>query len=65
MTNENIDWNSESIVNLRNTYFAASQRAFVPYKAPLIFKSGKAPPVYRIKRAARKNDPLAKNYGPW
>ena len=41
MTNENIDWNSESIVNLRNTYYAASQRAFVPYKAPLIFKSGK------------------------
>ncbi|MDP6294932.1 MAG: aspartate aminotransferase family protein, partial [SAR324 cluster bacterium] len=41
MTNENIDWNSQSIINLRNTYYAASQRAFVPYKAPLIFKSGK------------------------
>ncbi len=35
-----IDWNTDAIVNRRNTYYAASQRAFVPYKKPLIFHHG-------------------------
>jgi len=35
-----IDWDSDAIVNRRNTYYAASQRAFVPYREPLIFKHG-------------------------
>lgn len=33
-----IDWQTEAIVNRRERYYAASQRAFVPYKTPLIFK---------------------------
>ena len=35
-----IDWNTDAIVNRRNTYYSASQRAFVPYKEPLIFSHG-------------------------
>ncbi len=35
-----IDWNTEAIVKRRNTYYAASQRAFVPYQNPLIFHHG-------------------------
>ncbi|MFT5504669.1 MAG: alanine-glyoxylate transaminase/(R)-3-amino-2-methylpropionate-pyruvate transaminase [Gammaproteobacteria bacterium] len=35
-----INWDSDAIVNRRNTYYAASQRAFVPYKTPLIFHHG-------------------------
>jgi alanine-glyoxylate transaminase/(R)-3-amino-2-methylpropionate-pyruvate transaminase len=35
-----IDWDSDAIVNRRNTYYAASQRAFVPYREPLIFSHG-------------------------
>lgn len=35
-----IDWSTEAIVARRNTYFAASQRAFVPYRTPLIFARG-------------------------
>ena len=34
------DWSTEAIVARRENYYAASQRAFVPYKAPLIFKRG-------------------------
>lgn len=34
------DWSTESIVARRSNYFAASQRAFVPYKTPLIFARG-------------------------
>ena len=34
------DWNTEAIVKRRETYYAASQRAFVPYRTPLIFKRG-------------------------
>lgn len=33
-------WNTQAIVNRRERYYAASQRAFVPYKTPLIFKRG-------------------------
>jgi alanine-glyoxylate transaminase/(R)-3-amino-2-methylpropionate-pyruvate transaminase len=35
-----IDWNTDAIVARRNTYYAASQRAFVPYREPLIFSRG-------------------------
>lgn len=34
------DWSTASIVARREKYYAASQRAFVPYKAPLIFAKG-------------------------
>ena len=34
------DWSTEAIVARRENYYAASQRAFVPYKEPLIFKRG-------------------------
>lgn len=35
-----IDWSTEGIVARRDKYFAASQRAFVPYRTPLIFQKG-------------------------
>ncbi len=35
-----LDWQTEAIVERRNRYFAASQRAFVPYQQPLIFSKG-------------------------
>jgi len=35
-----LDWNTDAIVARRNTYYAASQRAFVPYQQPLIFREG-------------------------
>ncbi|MBI2720220.1 MAG: aspartate aminotransferase family protein [Rhizobiales bacterium] len=34
------DWSTEAIVARREKYYAASQRAFVPYKTPLIFAKG-------------------------
>ena len=34
------DWSTEGIIARRDTYYAASQRAFVPYKTPLIFQRG-------------------------
>lgn len=35
------DWSTEAIVDRREKFYAASQRAFVPYKTPLIFRKGK------------------------
>jgi alanine-glyoxylate transaminase/(R)-3-amino-2-methylpropionate-pyruvate transaminase len=35
-----LDWNTDAIVERRNRYYAASQRAFVPYQKPLIFSRG-------------------------
>jgi len=35
-----VDWNREQIVNRRDKFYAASQRAFVPYEKPLIIKKG-------------------------
>ena len=35
-----LDWNTDAIVDRRNRYYAASQRAFVPYQKPLIFSRG-------------------------
>jgi alanine-glyoxylate transaminase / (R)-3-amino-2-methylpropionate-pyruvate transaminase len=34
------DWSTQSIVDRREKYYAASQRAFVPYKTPTIFQRG-------------------------
>jgi alanine-glyoxylate transaminase/(R)-3-amino-2-methylpropionate-pyruvate transaminase len=34
------DWSTAAIVARREKYYAASQRAFVPYKTPLIFAKG-------------------------
>lgn len=36
-----VDWSTQAIIDRRNTYYAASQRAFVPYQKPLILKKGK------------------------
>ena len=35
-----VDWSTEAIVRRRETYYAASQRKFVPYDTPLIFQRG-------------------------
>lgn len=35
------DWSTDAIVARREKYYAASQRAFVPYKTPQIFRRGK------------------------
>jgi alanine-glyoxylate transaminase/(R)-3-amino-2-methylpropionate-pyruvate transaminase len=35
-----IDWSTEGIIARRDKYYAASQRAFVPYRKPLILKKG-------------------------
>jgi alanine-glyoxylate transaminase/(R)-3-amino-2-methylpropionate-pyruvate transaminase len=35
-----IDWSTQSIVDRREKFYAASQRAFVPYKTPTIFQRG-------------------------
>ncbi len=34
------DWSSNAIIARRERYYAASQRAFVPYRTPLIVKKG-------------------------
>ncbi len=34
------NWDTDEIISKRNKYYAASQRAFVPYKNPLILKRG-------------------------
>lgn len=35
------NWSTDAIVGRREKFYAASQRAFVPYKKPLIFRKGK------------------------
>lgn len=35
-----VDWDTDAIVERREKYYSASQRAFVPYQKPLIFKQG-------------------------
>lgn len=35
-----VDWDTDAIVKRREQFYAASQRAFVPYRTPLIFKRG-------------------------
>ena len=36
-----VDWSTQSIIDKRDRYYAASQSAFVPYQKPLILKKGK------------------------
>src|SRR5688572_11984682 len=36
-----VDWSTEAIVSRRENFYSASQRKFVPFKEPLIFKRGK------------------------
>lgn len=40
MAGQELDWTPEHIVKRRETYYAASQRAFVPYRTPQIFARG-------------------------
>ena len=35
-----VDWDTDAIVKRREKFYSASQRAFVPYQKPLIFKQG-------------------------
>ena len=35
-----VDWSADGIIRRRDTFYAASQRAFMPYKTPLIFAKG-------------------------
>jgi len=37
---EEIDWSRDAILARRDTFFAATQRAFVPYATPLIIRRG-------------------------
>ena len=37
---QSVDWSTEAIVARRERFYAASQRAFVPYRKPLILKRG-------------------------
>jgi alanine-glyoxylate transaminase / (R)-3-amino-2-methylpropionate-pyruvate transaminase len=35
-----VDWSTEAIIERRNRYYSASQKSFMPYRTPLIFKRG-------------------------
>ncbi|MEZ5924078.1 MAG: aspartate aminotransferase family protein [Hyphomicrobiaceae bacterium] len=54
------DWTTDGIIRRREAYFAASQRAFMPYKTPLIFKRGERQYLWDEK-GARYIDLLAMN----
>jgi len=41
-----VDWSTDAIIERRETYYAASQRAFVPYRKPLIIKKGRGQYVW-------------------
>ena len=47
-----VDWSKDGIVARRDTYYAASQRAFMPYRTPLIFSKGER--QYLWDEAGRK-----------
>jgi alanine-glyoxylate transaminase/(R)-3-amino-2-methylpropionate-pyruvate transaminase len=40
MTNLPIDWTTEGTARRRETYYAATQTKFVPFKAPIVFRKG-------------------------
>lgn len=42
-------WSTDEIINKRDTFYAASQRAFAPYKKPLILKRGEMQYVWDEK----------------
>lgn len=54
------DWSTEAIIARRDTYYAASQRAFVPYEKPLILKRGEGQYVWD-ERGNRLIDLLGMN----
>jgi alanine-glyoxylate transaminase/(R)-3-amino-2-methylpropionate-pyruvate transaminase len=41
-----VDWSTDGIIARREKYYAASQRAFVPYRKPLILKAGQGQYVW-------------------
>jgi alanine-glyoxylate transaminase / (R)-3-amino-2-methylpropionate-pyruvate transaminase len=41
-----VDWSTSAIVARRDRFYSASQRAFVPYKTPLILKEGRGQYVW-------------------
>jgi alanine-glyoxylate transaminase/(R)-3-amino-2-methylpropionate-pyruvate transaminase len=41
-----VDWSTDAIVARREKFYAASQRAFVPYRKPLILKRGEGQYVW-------------------
>ncbi len=43
------DWSRDAIIEKRDKFFAATQRAFVPYQTPLIIKEGKGQYVWDEK----------------
>ena len=49
MTINTVDWNTDAIINRRDKFYAASQRAFVPYDKPLILKRGEMQYVWDEK----------------
>jgi alanine-glyoxylate transaminase / (R)-3-amino-2-methylpropionate-pyruvate transaminase len=55
-----LDWSTDAIVRRRNRYYSASQRAFVPYKTPLILKAGKGQYLWD-ERGKKYLDLLAMN----
>jgi alanine-glyoxylate transaminase/(R)-3-amino-2-methylpropionate-pyruvate transaminase len=46
------DWSSEGVLRRRDRFYAASQRSFVPYRTPVIFKRGQG--QYLWDEAGRK-----------
>jgi alanine-glyoxylate transaminase / (R)-3-amino-2-methylpropionate-pyruvate transaminase len=44
-----VTWSTNEIIDKRNRYYAATQRAFVPYEKPLILKHGKGQYVWDEK----------------
>lgn len=55
-----IDWSTEAIVARRDRYYAASQRKFVPYDTPLIFRRGEGAYLWD-ETGKRYTDLLAMN----
>lgn len=45
-TSQPIDWSRDAIIKRRDKYYAATQRAFVPYRTPLIIKKGQGQYVW-------------------
>ena len=41
-----VDWSRDAIIGRRDKYYAATQRAFVPYRTPLIIKRGQGQYVW-------------------
>lgn len=44
-----VDWSRDAIINRRDTYYAATQRSFVPYRNPLIIRRGQGQYVWDEK----------------